>query len=92
MYGKLHAKTMIVYMPSSQVDLFIIVPTFVPTTLIVSTPIDPISMATPEIATIDPLALVEPISMLATEDTTTLPIHGLGMANTICYFEIRIRR
>ena len=72
MYGKLHAKTMIIYMPSSQARLSTIVPTFVPTTLTVSTPIDPISMATLEIATIDPPAPLASISMLATKDTTTL--------------------
>ena len=77
MYEKLHAKTMIVYMPSSQADLSAVVPTFVSMTLIVSTPTDPISMATPEIATIDPSAPVEPISMLPTEDTTTLPTYAL---------------
>ena len=79
MYGKLHAKTMIVYMPSSQADLPAIVSTFVPTTLTVFTPTDPISIATLEIATIDPPAPVDPILVLATEDTTTLPTHGLGI-------------
>ena len=79
MYGKLHAKTMIIYMPSSQVDLSAIVPTFVLTTLTVSTPTDPISMATSKIATIDLPAPVDPISMLDIENTTTLPTHGLGI-------------
>ena len=36
-------------------------------------------MATLEIATIDPPATVDPISVLATENTTTLPTYGLGI-------------
>ena len=76
-YGKLHAKTMVIYMPSPQVDIPTSVPTLVPTTSIVFLLADPISVETFEIASINPPAPIDPISLLATEITTTLPTNSL---------------